>query len=656
MKPTIAGISILVILIGIYVYMYLTLPNLKEHFANQSKAEKEMLKQHDELKNTYKKNRFEVQELNYELKRLKRELQLNEKNKNKDIYNNSLLEYDVEKANASYNLVKMGLESVRSYYANLQKEYLRVGKELSTLKEQYALDKEKCSLVDTSVLKLTRDHETVVKERHTTTIQIEELKKQLDLMVAKKDPLATTLTQVLKERQDSRTALDKKLSETSQKMKQGLAKAEELNKKLSKDKDALEKVKKQHDVAERQLVQIEAKIKEESKSKKERTTELDQVKQSITIREKINNDLQKDVDSVRAKYNKVIGANTTLTNKINKQREENLKDSAEIKKLQDAIAAMKAKQLQEAAALKQQMKAPCSKPVSYLPLTVNSKDMGSNPQSAVALGNVQFTTVAGRKCAYFNNRMDTYIKLPNTVKSTFTVSFWFLLKSRGYYTMVSLTDPTLNDPLIQFDLDLPGKLAGPYLGLPNRWTGTSSKTRLELNSWHHVTLVVNGSRATSYINGEKEGEASGSSPMPNRPFWIIGRSGDGGRAADVCVAHFSVWDRNLMESEIQSYFKETAGNNLPDECPKVSTINIIEASYGKNCNASLKGNRTPLFKGLADGKSSLEYTYNYTRTGGDPAGGCGKTLDIVYTCGSGGEKTFRAPAEAGLDSRVVLKC
>ena len=222
--------------------------------------------------------------------------------------------------------------------------------------------------------------------------------------------------------------------------------------------------------------------------------------------------------------------------------------------------------------------------------------------------------------------------------------------------MVSRTDGSLNDPLVQFDIALPGKLVGPYLGVPHRWTGVSSQTRLELNRWYNVTLVVNGQMATSYLNGNKEGTANGTQPMPDRPFWIIGRSGDGGRAADVAIAHFALWDKILSEEDITSYYKETLGDTLPQECPLPSKLSIVEASYGKNCNSALKGNRTNLFRELTNGKSSLDYIYNYTKTGGDPAGGCGKTLEITYKCDDGKEKQYYAPAEAGFDARVILKC
>ena len=91
---------------------------------------------------------------------------------------------------------------------------------------------------------------------------------------------------------------------------------------------------------------------------------------------------------------------------------------------------------------------------------------------------------------------------------------------------------------------------------------------------------------------------------------------------------------------------------------QVTPITIVEASYGKNCNASLKGNRTPLFQELVNGKSVLDYAYNFTKTGGDPAPGCFKELNITYSCGSSATKSFNSPAgrEAGYNTQVRLEC
>jgi len=83
----------------------------------------------------------------------------------------------------------------------------------------------------------------------------------------------------------------------------------------------------------------------------------------------------------------------------------------------------------------------------------------------------------------------------------------------------------------------------------------------------------------------------------------------------------------------QSIIQQISQQQLQQQPKQPPTINIVEASYGKNCNQLLKGNRTELFKTLANGKGSLQYQYDYAKTGGDPAGGCAKSLEIVYYCG-----------------------
>jgi hypothetical protein len=103
--------------------------------------------------------------------------------------------------------------------------------------------------------------------------------------------------------------------------------------------------------------------------------------------------------------------------------------------------------------------------------------------------------------------------------------------------------------------------------------------------------------------------------------------------------------------------KKEGGSHSWD-CRELNTANkikIIEASYGPNCNESLRGNRTDFFKNLADGQDSFKYSYNYTTTGGDPAGGCGKTLEIDYKCGDE-KRGFKAPPEAGYNANVDIGC
>lgn len=338
---TLVGITLLTIIVLVYVYFYMTLPNLKEHFVSESKKMSELKKEYEALKKKYRKNHFEELEVNGELKTLKRKLNVQVKSKDVSIFKSGLMEYDIEKALAAYNKVKLEVDAIKSYYDNLQKEYIRVGKELSVLKEEHSLDKQKCSLVDTKVVKYKRDFETLTKEVQGEESQIRELKKQLALMVSKKDPLADTLTQVLADRQKQKAEIDKKLAETSAKLKADLKSQQELKRKLSIDEEKLTQLKKQQSLDERQLVQTKEKIKKESEDKKRREVELKQIKESINIRDGVNKSLQTDVNKMRDKYNKVVKDGTSITAKINEMRTKTVGESLEIKKLRDAIEKLK---------------------------------------------------------------------------------------------------------------------------------------------------------------------------------------------------------------------------------------------------------------------------------------------------------------------------
>jgi len=87
--------------------------------------------------------------------------------------------------------------------------------------------------------------------------------------------------------------------------------------------------------------------------------------------------------------------------------------------------------------------------------------------------------------------------------------------------------------------------------------------------------------------------------------------------------------------------------------PIPGKINVTSATYGLNCNASLKDNRTTLFRKLTANELKLGYTYDPAKTGGDPAKGCNKELNITYNCGdTRKDKNIHLKGEAA--NRVVL--
>ena len=58
------------------------------------------------------------------------------------------------------------------------------------------------------------------------------------------------------------------------------------------------------------------------------------------------------------------------------------------------------------------------------------------------------------------------------------------------------------------------------------------------------------------------------------------------------------------------------------------------------------------------GLLTFDYTFDYSVTGGDPAGGCGKNMVITYDCNDGVIKTFESTPnqEFGFGGQVHLDC
>lgn len=81
------------------------------------------------------------------------------------------------------------------------------------------------------------------------------------------------------------------------------------------------------------------------------------------------------------------------------------------------------------------------------------------------------------------------------------------------------------------------------------------------------------------------------------------------------------------------------------------TVNIVEATYGYNCNARLRGNITAKVKEMADGKASATVPFTNS-TYGDPAPGCVKSGQVIYNCGDG----FNRQADGMEWGSVTLSC
>jgi len=221
-----------VIMASIYTYMYFTLPHLKEHFENMPTNKQD---KRDESKNTFDKNKTEAKQ-------------------EKSV--SALYEYDLEKKVAIYVKFQSESDALKSYYTNLEKLYVKSGKDLAMMRETYSIERAKCTTMEKEYTKLKRNYEDLLKEQQASLVIEEQLKKQLSLIDSNHNPLAKTIQKKLDERQEQKKTTEKKIAEEASNVLQEYEIMNNLKLKLSKDEDSITKLKKQYDVMERQMAQL----------------------------------------------------------------------------------------------------------------------------------------------------------------------------------------------------------------------------------------------------------------------------------------------------------------------------------------------------------------------------------------------------------------
>ena len=93
-------------------------------------------------------------------------------------------------------------------------------------------------------------------------------------------------------------------------------------------------------------------------------------------------------------------------------------------------------------------------------------------------------------------------------------------------------------------------------------------------------------------------------------------------------------------------------------------INIIEASYGLNCNGGNRGNITSRLQQLVNNqgnKSSFTFDganpyQHFNRVFGDPNGGCGKSVEVTYDCSDGIRRQASLPGVISETGTLRLSC
>lgn len=84
------------------------------------------------------------------------------------------------------------------------------------------------------------------------------------------------------------------------------------------------------------------------------------------------------------------------------------------------------------------------------------------------------------------------------------------------------------------------------------------------------------------------------------------------------------------------------------ENKRSNAIEVLEATYGGNCQGVTKGNVTQFVASACDSKDLCNYRVYYKNLGGDPAEGCEKNFAVSYRCGKNTKPdACTLPAEAG---------
>jgi peptidoglycan/LPS O-acetylase OafA/YrhL len=85
-------------------------------------------------------------------------------------------------------------------------------------------------------------------------------------------------------------------------------------------------------------------------------------------------------------------------------------------------------------------------------------------------------------------------------------------------------------------------------------------------------------------------------------------------------------------------------------------IAVSSASFGDNCDAKLRDNVLGLMRRACNGEATCAFDYDILKLG-DPAGGCGKRLQVLYACGAADrQREFTIPLFDRPQLRVELTC
>lgn len=198
--------------------------------------------------------------------------------------------------------------------------------------------------------------------------------------------------------------------------------------------------------------------------------------------------------------------------------------------------------------------------VTYLPLQSNLLDIGTYPQLVMSNGTgMAFGAVGGKTGIQFPNGLANYLSLSNQFQPDMTICFWAYQNNTTYYTCVSFAEAALALPVIQFDTNNNQLVFMATANAANQmWTSATATVGTTATTWYSVALVCSSNVGTLYINGTNTATLNGALPLHSRGTqFVLGRSGDAGRAFSGYLRHFTLFNRALSATEVSSWHTNT---------------------------------------------------------------------------------------------------
>ena len=264
-------------------------------------------------------------------------------------------------------------------------------------------------------------------------------------------------------------------------------------------------------------------------------------------------------------------------------------------------------------ALKDIIESAFTQPVLFLPLTNNAKNYAkpleiidptnrtveTNKNLSGDVTNLEYVIKDNKSCVLFKNEFNNYLSFPVNVALQFSFCFWIYVDiaepTPHYYTAVSLTNKKFMSPSIQVDID--NNKIVIFSALPTAWS-LKHIYPVQQSGWIHLIYTFNcdrnknNARVDVYANKKKitnikkldikkhikpkpwekrqhpwenhssfrffQHDPSNKNLVLYTPdTFIIGRSGDNGRAYKGHIRQFIYYAMKLNQTQINDVYKYT---------------------------------------------------------------------------------------------------